>query len=264
MVAAVLAVLNVLAITSSAPRRNRKGDIPRTRNRTVRYQTFWQARPSKHDDDQPDQRLEDVQPFLLADARRHDPEDGQRHQRDDPEQDPHQQLETDAEEVDHDPVARLPALDLLVADLREADRQGEREQDELRQVVLGEGVADAPGDQLGDQVGDASSRASGFGVTAQVDQVGPPAGLDQVREGQADAHGDQRVDQVIEHHQEPLAAPDVVRHDRVQDRQHDQRGGQGAQGPDDQRGEQVERVRPALASRARPAPPGPTAASTQT
>ena len=38
IVAAVLAVLKVPAITSDAPRKKRSGDIPRNRTRTIRYQ----------------------------------------------------------------------------------------------------------------------------------------------------------------------------------------------------------------------------------
>src|SRR5258708_17358733 len=46
VVAAVLAVLNVLAMTSSAPRRNRNGDILATTAICERYQMTWIASPS--------------------------------------------------------------------------------------------------------------------------------------------------------------------------------------------------------------------------
>src|SRR3954452_20457340 len=46
IVAAVLAVLKVLAITSDAPRRNRTGDIRATTAITTRYHTTWHDRPA--------------------------------------------------------------------------------------------------------------------------------------------------------------------------------------------------------------------------
>ena len=57
---------------------------------------------------------------------------------------------------------------------------------------------------------------------------------DQVRQRQPDDHGDQRIEQVEGHHEAAQAAPDLVGHDRAQDRQDDQRGRQGRQGAQDQ------------------------------
>src|SRR5207302_1775401 len=46
MVAAVLAVLKVAAITSAAPRRNFAGEMPPKIAIWTRYQATWQARPA--------------------------------------------------------------------------------------------------------------------------------------------------------------------------------------------------------------------------
>ena len=46
MVAAVLAVLNVLAMTSSDPRRKRAGDIRAKTAIWSRYHITWQTRPT--------------------------------------------------------------------------------------------------------------------------------------------------------------------------------------------------------------------------
>src|SRR5262249_42380910 len=46
IVAAVLAVLTVLAITSRAPRRNATGDRPRRTSIVTRYQATWHTRPT--------------------------------------------------------------------------------------------------------------------------------------------------------------------------------------------------------------------------
>ena len=92
--------------------------------------------------------------LLLADDRRHDPEDRQRRERHHPQQDLHQQLEADRQQVDDDLERRVTLGLPRVADLHQADAQGQRQDDELRQVVLGERLADAPGDEVDQQVGD--------------------------------------------------------------------------------------------------------------
>ncbi len=93
IVAAVLDVLNVLAITSVAPRRNRHGDIRPKITITTRYQVTWQAEFNENDHDQPDQRFKDLYPAFSPHTRGDHPEDGQWNQRNDPEQHTHQQLE---------------------------------------------------------------------------------------------------------------------------------------------------------------------------
>ena len=58
--------------------------------------------------------------------------------------------------------------------------------DELRQVVLGEGLADAPRDQLDQQVGDTSSWPAAAAV-ARLGERGPSPGWNRFGQGQADA-----------------------------------------------------------------------------
>ena len=104
------------------------------------------------------------------------------------------------------------------------------ESDQLGQVVLREGLADALGiSSISRSVtlfwAGAVRRYAGLGQRAR-----PLPGLIRFVRRQADAHGDQGVDEVIDHHPDALAALDVVGHDRAEDRQHHQRRGQTGRG----------------------------------
>ena len=102
MVAAVLEVLIVLAMTSSEPRRNRSGDIRATTAICSRYQTTCSDSPRTTTRISQIERGEDLQPFFLADAGGDDSEDRQGHEGDHPEQHLHQELEADRQQVDDD------------------------------------------------------------------------------------------------------------------------------------------------------------------
>ena len=167
IVAAVLAVLKVLAMTSSAPRRNRKGDIPASTSICTRYQVTWSRQPQRDDRDQPDQRVEDRHPLLLADDSRPRPRRPPAATRATTQSSTFiKQLEADRQQVDDDLERRLALRLLAVADLHQSDAQGQREDDELRQVVLGERLADAAGDQVDEQLGDRSSGRGGWAAAA--------------------------------------------------------------------------------------------------
>ena len=195
----------------------------------------------EHDQDEPAQVQEQLE-ALSRDAHGHDAEDGQGDQGDDPEQHLHQEFEADGDEVDDRLVADLATGSLLVADVGQADRQGQGDQHELGQVVRDKRLANRARDHLAQDVERGLRGRRGHHLVGQrgqdVDepvltaggdraQVSPFAGCEQVREHQADDHRHQGVDQVEAHHPQALAAVDVVGDDRAQDGQHDQRRGQG-------------------------------------
>ena len=71
-------------------------------------------------------------------------------------------------------------------------------------------------------------------AAARLAQRSPEPGPDQVRQRQADEHGDERVDQVEHHHEGAEPPLDLVGDDRAQDREDDQRGRQRREGAEDQ------------------------------
>ena len=158
MVAAVLAVLKVLAITSSGPSQEPDRRHPREDRHLEQIpgHLAGQARRPRPRSARSARRktcIPSFWPTLEATM----PEDGQRHQGHDPEQHLHQELEADRQQVDDRLDRGLAPGPLLVADLDQADPQGERQEDELGQVVLGERLADAPRDELDQEVGRRSS-----------------------------------------------------------------------------------------------------------
>src|SRR5262249_48610240 len=114
--------------------------------------------PDDNDENQPSQRGEGGEALLLTDVGRHDAEDGQRHERDDPEQDLHEQLAAGGEGVDDGLDGGGAPGALAVADLDEGDADGDRQDDKLGDVVGGEGLADALGDELLDELDDGLAR----------------------------------------------------------------------------------------------------------
>ena len=66
---------------------------------------------------------------------------------------------------------------LGVADLDQADAQGQGQQHELREVVLGERLADAPRDELDQEVGRGLLRTSGGAAAPGSASAAPSPGL---------------------------------------------------------------------------------------
>ena len=239
IVAAVLAVLTVLAITLSDPRRNRTGDIRATTHIWSRYQTTWIASPTTTTTisqiNEAKTRIPSFWPTLAATI----PKTASGYESHHPEQDLHQELEADREQIDHDSKRRFAAGLLAVPDFHQPDPQRQREHDQLRQMVLSERLADAFGNQVHDELGGGllgEDRGGGPGFDQRRTQPGP----DQVRQCQTDQHCHQRVDQIKNHHEGAHAASDLIGDDGAQDREDDQRGRQGGQGAENQFGHDLQ------------------------
>ena len=103
-----------------------------------------------------------------------------------------------------------------------------------------ERLADAARDQLDQKVGDRFLHERP-GRRARLGECSAQAGLHQVRQREADQHGNERVDEIEDHHHRTLPAVDLIADDSAQDRQHDQRRGQGGERAEDQLGQDLQR-----------------------
>ena len=200
IVAAVLAVLKVLAITFSAPRRNRAGDILATTDIWNKYHTTWRAKPRTttriSQINEAKTCMPSFWPTLAATM---------------PKTASGTSATTQSKTfiINSNPMVSkssdylkrgfAPGF-LLIADLDQADAESQGQYNQLRQMVLGEGLADRSRHQVQEQVGRRFPRQDGGG-RAGCQQRGTNPRLDQVGQRQPDQHRDQSVQYVKSHHQ---------------------------------------------------------------
>ncbi len=237
IVAAVLEVLSVLAITSSAAAQESPGRHPGDHRHLDQVPDHLERKAGDDDQDEPDQGGEHGHALLIAHARRDDSEDCQGHERHHPEQDFHEQLEADLEQVGECFERVFTAFLLAIADFHQADPEREGQEDELGEMVLGERLADAAGDEIQQQIRGRLVR-DGCRRCARFDERRAFPRLDEIGQSQPDEHGDGGVHEVKEHHERAQTTFDLVNDDCGQDGKDDQWCREGGEGAENDPGEQ--------------------------